>query len=94
MRSHLHQVAILVQYDKLDCFGQLEKNGLAFYPGPVLPPRTDGSSLGNAIFLILDPNLAKMHFDIWQIKNTVAAITRGGMSLGSGSKARAQNSID
>ena len=24
-------------------FFVLDKNGLAFYPGPVLPPRTDGS---------------------------------------------------
>ena len=41
---------ILVLDEKLDCFGQLKnlllgKNGLAFYPGPVLPPKTDGSSL-------------------------------------------------
>ena len=26
------------------------KNGLAFYPGPVLPPRTDGSSLTKLTF--------------------------------------------
>ena len=50
MGSHLHQVAILVPDDKLDCFGQSEnffqgQNGLTFYPGPVLAPRTDGSSL-------------------------------------------------
>ena len=51
MGSHHHQGAILVPNDKLDCFGQLEsffclvKNGLAFYPGPVLPPRTNSSSL-------------------------------------------------
>ena len=44
-------VVILVPDDKLDCFGRLEncfcliKNGLAFYPGPVMSPRTDGSSL-------------------------------------------------
>ena len=42
-------MAILVPDDKLDCFGQfgnffLVKNGPAFNPGPVLPPRTDGSS--------------------------------------------------
>ena len=49
MGSHPHQVAILVPHDKLDCFGlQREKfvsdqNGLAFYPGPVLPPWADGS---------------------------------------------------
>ena len=53
--SHHHQVAILVLDDKLNYFGQLEnaffqvKNGLAFYLGPVLPPRTDGSSLGHTI---------------------------------------------
>ena len=46
MGSHHHQVAILVPDDKLDCFGQLE-NFSAFYPGPVLSPRTAGSSLNN-----------------------------------------------
>ena len=51
MGSHHHQLAILVPDDKLDCFGQLEnffcivKKGLAFYSGPVLPPRTDDSLL-------------------------------------------------
>ena len=45
-------MAILVPDDKLDCFGYfggklLVKNGLAFYPGPVLPPRTDGFSFGS-----------------------------------------------
>ena len=50
MGSNHHQVAILVPDDKLGSFGQLEnflldQNGLAFYPGLVLPPRTDGSSL-------------------------------------------------
>ena len=49
MGSHHHQVAILVLDGKLDSFGQLEnflawsKMVLLFYPGPVLPPRTDGS---------------------------------------------------
>ena len=44
-------MAILVPDDKLVCFGVLRKNfgssqsGLAFYPGPVLPPRADGSPL-------------------------------------------------
>ena len=42
---------ILIPDDKLDCFGIMRKkfgsdrNGLAFYPGPVLPPRTDGCPL-------------------------------------------------
>ena len=41
-------MAILLPDDKLDCFGLLEKNWLgqnrvAFYPGPVVPPRADGS---------------------------------------------------
>ena len=45
------QVAILVPDDKLDCFGYSgnkfgsDQNGLAFYLGPVLPPRADGSPL-------------------------------------------------
>ena len=49
MGSHHQQVAILVPDDKLDCFGILgkkfgsDKNGLAFYPVPLLPPRADGS---------------------------------------------------
>ena len=38
-------MAILVLDDKLDCFVEMVfcygQNGLAFYPGPVLPPRTD-----------------------------------------------------
>ena len=44
-------MAILVPDEKLDCFGimrkkfGLDKIGLAFYPGPVLPPRPDGSTL-------------------------------------------------
>ena len=44
-------MAILVLDDKLDCFGIIRKNfgsdkiGLAFYPGPALPPRADGSTL-------------------------------------------------
>ena len=48
MGSQHPQVAILVLDDKLDCLGILrkkfvgEKNGPAFYPGPVLPPGTDG----------------------------------------------------
>ena len=49
MGSHHHQVTILVPDEKLEwliwnlfC---LIKNGLAFYAGPVLPPRADGSSL-------------------------------------------------
>ena len=54
MGSNHHQAAILVPDDKLDCFGQFEtclvKNGLAFYPGPVLPRRTDGSSLGEGVW--------------------------------------------
>ena len=51
MGSHHHRVAILVPDDKLDSFGVLrkkfaaDKNGLAFYPGPVLPPWADGSLL-------------------------------------------------
>ena len=46
--SHHRQVAMLVQDDKLDCFGILrkkfasDKNGPAFYPRAVLPLRTDG----------------------------------------------------
>ena len=42
-------MAILFPDDKLDCFGLLrkkfdsDKNGLAFNPGPVVPPRADGS---------------------------------------------------
>ena len=41
-------MAILVPDDKLDCFVlmyffALDKNSLAFYPGPALPSRTDGS---------------------------------------------------
>ena len=40
----------MVPDDKLDCFVSLDffafdKNSLAFYPGPVLPLRTDGSPL-------------------------------------------------
>ena len=44
-------MAILVPDDKLDYFGILrkkivtDKNDPAFYPGPVLPPRTDGSPI-------------------------------------------------
>ena len=47
-------MAILFPDDKLDCFGLLrkkigsDKNGLAFYSGPVLPPRADGSPLAVA----------------------------------------------
>ena len=46
----------MVPDDKLDCLGQLEffcldKNGLAFYPGLVMPPRTDGSSLEKLLTL-------------------------------------------
>ena len=41
--------ALLVPDNKLDCFGFLEffeeQNGLAFYPGPVLPPSNDGSPI-------------------------------------------------
>ena len=41
-------MAILVLGEKLDCFGGLEKialdkNGLAFCLGPVMPPWPDGS---------------------------------------------------
>ena len=41
-------MAILVLDEKLDCFGGLEKialdkNGLAFCLGPVMPPWPDGS---------------------------------------------------
>ena len=42
-------MTILVPDDEQDCFGKLrkkidsDKNGLAFYSGPVLPPRADGS---------------------------------------------------
>ena len=42
-------MTILVPHDKLGCFGILknifgsDKNGPAFDPGPVLPPRADGS---------------------------------------------------
>ena len=48
--SHHNQVAMLVPDDKLDgsdltarkfC---VDKNGLAFYLRPVMPPRSDGSS--------------------------------------------------
>ena len=44
-------MAILVPDDKLNCFVfngnflAFHKAGLAFYPGPLLPPRTDGSPL-------------------------------------------------
>ena len=46
-------MTILVPDDKLDCLGILRKhfglgkNGLAFYPGPVLPRRADGSPLSS-----------------------------------------------
>ena len=48
--SHHRLVVILVPDDKLDCFGLCEKiswdkNGVAFYPGPVGPPRADDSPL-------------------------------------------------
>ena len=47
--SHSHQVAISWWSARLfwsiDKILGLIQNGLAFYPGPVLPPRTDGSSL-------------------------------------------------
>ena len=52
MGSQHRQVAILVPDDKLGCFCLLrkkfglDKNGLAFYLGQVLPPWTDGSPLG------------------------------------------------
>ena len=52
------QVAILVPDDKLDCFKYNRNkfgsdiNGLALYPGPVLPPRADGSQL-NVCFCCL-----------------------------------------
>ena len=44
-------MAILVPDDMLDCLGilrkkfDLDKNGLAIYPGPGVPPRGDGSPL-------------------------------------------------
>ena len=44
-------MGILVPDEKLDCLGLLrkkfgsDKNGLAFYLGPVLSPRADGSPL-------------------------------------------------
>ena len=52
MGSHHHQVAILVQDDKLDCFELWkkfcsDKNDLSFYPGPILPSRTDGSPVSS-----------------------------------------------
>ena len=55
MGSHHHQVAILVPDDKLDCFGQWEnflssQKCSSFCLGPVLPPRTDGSSLDNPFY--------------------------------------------
>ena len=59
MGSHYRQVAILVRDDKLDCFGILrkkfssDKNGPAFYPGPVLPPRTDVSPMEATLFQIM-----------------------------------------
>ena len=48
--SHHLQGAILVPDDKLDCFVLVyffafNKNGLALYPGPVLPPWTGGSPI-------------------------------------------------
>ena len=62
MGSHHRQVAILVPDDKLDCFGILrktfgsDKNGLAFYPGPALPPRADGSPLNpQSLSLTVNP---------------------------------------
>ena len=58
MGSHHHQVTILVPADELDCIDQLEnsfarsKMILTFYPGPMLPPRTDGSSLKQNVFIV------------------------------------------
>ena len=60
MGSHHRQVPILIQDDKLDCFGLLrkkigsDKNGLAFYSGPVLPPRDDGSPIKLVICLFVN----------------------------------------
>ena len=52
MGSHHRHVAILVPDDKLDCFELWkkfcsDKNGLSFYPGPVLPHRTDSSPVSS-----------------------------------------------
>ena len=50
---------MLVPDDKLDCFDilrkffVLNKNGLAFYSGPLLPPRADGSQLKEAIVVAI-----------------------------------------
>ena len=55
MGRHGRQAAILVPDDRLDCFVLAEKsafgkNSLAFYLGPVLPPRTYGSPLADSQF--------------------------------------------
>ena len=48
-------MAKLVLDDKVDCFGLLREKiwlgqkGLAFHPGPVLPPRADGSPFHRSI---------------------------------------------
>ena len=55
MRSHHRFDAILLSDDKLDCFAHteenigLDKNGLAFYPRPKLPPWADGSPLSQIL---------------------------------------------
>ena len=56
MGSHHRHVAILVPDDKLDCyvssdFFAFDKNSQDFYPGPVLPPRTDGSPLWKIVLI-------------------------------------------
>ena len=59
MGSHHCQVAILVPDDKLECFDLLrkkfcsDKNGLAFYLGPVLLSRADGAQF---VFLFIGQN--------------------------------------
>ena len=60
MGSHLCQVAILVKDDKLDCskilrkIFVLDKSNPTFYPGPVLPPRADGSPFKHRFFKLLE----------------------------------------
>ena len=57
-------MAILVPDDRLFCFNRekiwLRLKGLAFYPGPVLPPRADGSPLTADFFKSRDEILFRL----------------------------------
>ena len=56
--SHHRWLTKLVADDRQDCFDlmdffDLAKNGIAYYPGPVQPQRTDCSPIGTSVVVVV-----------------------------------------